>query len=215
MPLQAIIFDLDGTLIDSLSDIAIAANYALTTLHQPTHPRDAYRLMVGYGADVLFQKALPPAATHLVPQALDLYKEFYSRHPDDHAALFPGITDLLDTLARRGTPIAVLSNKPHVNTLLCVQQMLGRWPWHTVLGHRDNGPKKPQPDGALEIARALGLPPADIAFLGDSEPDMQTATAAGMLPLGALWGYRTPELLTACGARHLLHKPADLLPLLN
>lgn len=209
--MPAIIFDLDGTLIDSLGDITAAANHALASLGQPTHERDDYRLMVGYGADVLFQTALAPDAQHLLPEALGLFKTFYAAHPDDHTVLFPGVTELLDTLVADGVPIAVLSNKPHANTVLCVEQMLGRWTWSAVLGHREGVAKKPAPDGALEIARQLGLAPGEIYFLGDAEPDVQTAVAAGMIPIGALWGYRDAELLKQCGARDLIDSPLGLL----
>jgi phosphoglycolate phosphatase len=213
--MPAIIFDLDGTLIDSLGDITAAANHALTSLGQPTHTREAYRLMVGYGADVLFQKALAPDAQHLLPEALATFKQFYAQHPDDHTVLFPGVVEMLDALVQRSVPIAVLSNKPHGNTRLCVEQMLGRWQWSAVLGHRDGFAKKPAPDGALEIARQLGLAPHEVYFLGDAEPDVQTAVAAGMIPIGALWGYRDAELLKQCGARELIEKPQDLLDLIR
>ena len=128
---------------------------------------------------------------------------------------YEGVPALLDALTARGTPMAVLSNKPHDSTLAVVASFLARWHFAAVFGAREAIPVKPDPAGALEIAGLLGLPPADIAYLGDTNTDMQTATAAGMFPVGALWGFRTADELLENGARALLETPLELLPLLG
>lgn len=212
---MAIIFDLDGTLINSLDDIAAAANHALATLGQPTHTVEEYRYKVGYGADVLFQKALPADAQHLVPGALVRFKAYYAEHMDDHTRLYDGVGDMLDALQRRGIPLAVLSNKPHAATVAIVKKMLGRWQFAAVAGHRENVPKKPAPEPALALAAELQVEPRRVYFVGDAEPDMQTAAAAGMNAVGALWGFRSREELIHHGAKHLIAHPLELLDVID
>ena len=210
-----IIFDLDGTLINSLDDIAAAANHALRSLGLPTHTVEEYRYKVGYGADVLFQKALPSDQQHRISEALAQFKTYYAQHMDDHTRLYPQVPELLDALASLREPMAVLSNKPHAATQAIVQKMLGQWRWAFVAGHREGIAKKPAPEPALEVARELKAEPRRVHFVGDAEPDMQTAVAAGMIAVGALWGFRSREELVHHGAQHLIEHPLQLLELLE
>jgi phosphoglycolate phosphatase len=122
---------------------------------------------------------------------------------------------MLDALAARGTRLAVLSNKPHETTLKCVAGILPEWTFDCVLGQRPGIPKKPDPAGALEIAERMGLRPEEFLYLGDTGTDMLTAQAAGMLGVGALWGFRTAQELTAHGARHLVAAPLEVPGLLD
>lgn len=208
---HAIVFDLDGTLLDTLGDIAAAANHALSQLGQPTHPTEAYRMKVGHGSDVLMQRALPPDRHDLLEQALRLFKTYYTDHLNDRTRLYPGITEMLDALAARHLPLGVLSNKPEQATRACVQQLLGRWRWSAIAGHREDTPKKPDPTAALRIAHTIGVAPDQCWLVGDSDPDMQTATRAGMRPIGVTWGYRDRQLLIDHGADRLIDHPAQLL----
>ena len=212
-PFEAVLFDLDGTLIDSLADLAAAVNQALEKAGFAPHPVDAYRLMVGDGAPVLVQRALPPSARD--PQAIhrlcDAFETYYADHYTDHSRPYEGIVELLDALADKGLATAVLSNKPHAATLRCVSTLLPGHRFAAVLGAREGVARKPDPAGALEAAALLGIAPERFVYLGDSGLDMQTATAAGMLAVGALWGFRGEAELRDAGAHLLVRHPLALL----
>ncbi|MBI1370230.1 MAG: HAD-IA family hydrolase [Planctomycetes bacterium] len=210
---RTFIFDLDGTLLDTLSDIAAAGNFALTQLDRPTHPVAEYRMMVGNGADVLMQRALGPGHASLAAAGLKHFKAHYAEHLTDTSAPYPGIADMLDALAKRGAALAVLTNKPDAAAKKIVRTLLGRWNWVTIDGHRDHVPKKPDPTAALAIAKMTGTPPGACVFVGDSSTDMKTAVNAGMIAVGVLWGYRDRTDLVNHGAQHLIAHPADLLML--
>ncbi|NOX53686.1 MAG: HAD family hydrolase [Planctomycetes bacterium] len=214
---RGVCFDLDGTLLDTLHDIADAANSVLRQYSCPPHPVDAYRLMIGDGVNVLFQRALPPDRQdpELIQQCADGFRRAYAECWNVHTKPYPGIPELLDALTRRGLKLAVLSNKPHKHTRDCVAAYLSRWRFETVLGQRDDVPRKPDPAGAHEAAAEMGLPPEQILYLGDTAVDMQTARAAGMFPVGALWGYRSAEELRQAGAEVLIDRPSELLNLLD
>jgi phosphoglycolate phosphatase len=208
-----ILFDLDGTLLDSLGDLADAMNDALRSLALPTHPQQAFRRMVGDGARLLAERATPsPWRTdpHVVDTVFRRYVESYGRRWHLNSPPFAGIPELLDACTASRRPIAVLSNKPDVFTQQVVRTLLPRWPWAAIRGQSTGTPRKPSPDGALAVARDLGLDPADCLFVGDSGVDMACAAAAGMCGLGALWGYRDPAELTAAGARALLSHPSEV-----
>lgn len=217
MTIQGVVFDLDGTLLDTLSDIGGSVNEALAAMGFPTHDLDAYRFFIGDGRDVLIQRALPAAERNpaRIAEGARKYEDVYARRWNRDTKLYPGIAEMLDALVARGLPLAVLSNKPHPFTVQCVEHFLARWPFSAVLGQRPQVPKKPDPAGAFEAAEMLWSPPADIAYLGDTSVDMRTARAAGMHPLGVLWGFRTADELTAAGSEALLAHPADFLTWLD
>ncbi|MHB2017228.1 MAG: HAD family hydrolase [Candidatus Xenobia bacterium] len=207
--MRAIIFDLDGTLLDSLQDLADAMNAVLTARGLPTHPRDAYKGFVGDGITVLTQRALPPDCQGRVVECVAAMREEYRRRETMSTRPYPEIPELLAALRERRIPLAVLSNKPHEFTVSLVQQLLG--PFELVWGMRAEFPAKPDPTSALAIAAAMGVPPGAITFVGDTSIDMQTAGAAGMTPVGVLWGFRPGEELQRAGARHLIARPLQLL----
>lgn len=213
---QAVLFDLDGTLLDTLEDLANAMNKVLESRGVPVHPVEAYRLMVGDGVENLVKRALPEAMRD--PQNLALsvaaMREEYSRNWALRTRPYPGVPQLLDGLSSKEVPMAVLSNKPHDFTERMVAEMLGSWRFQVVLGERLGVPRKPDPTAALQIASQLGIPPRDFVYLGDTDTDMRTAVAAGMFPVGALWGFRTARELLSNGARRLLRTPQELLELL-
>jgi phosphoglycolate phosphatase len=217
MNFRAVLFDLDGTLLDTLDDLADSTNLALRQLGLPEHPVESYKRFVGDGFDNLIRRALPQAhsdsATLL--KCVNLTREHYAARWAEKTRPYDGIPELLDALTIHGVRMAVFSNKPDEFTQLCVQRLLAGWHFEVVLGARPTLPKKPDPAGALLIARQFQLQPAEIVYLGDTDTDMQTALAAGMFPVGALWGFRTAEELVAHGARTLIQKPLDLLPLLD
>ncbi|MCL1981235.1 MAG: HAD-IA family hydrolase [Proteobacteria bacterium] len=215
MRYNAVLFDLDGTLLDTLDDLAAAANQALILQGLPPHPIDAYRHLVGDGLRTLVDRMLPvdrrdPATVSALVAA---FTETYARTWHHRSAPYPGIKDLLDQLAARGVRMSILSNKPDAFTRLCVQQLLPHWHFEPLFGQREGVPKKPDPAAALEIARLLQLDPSRILYVGDSGVDMRTARGAGMDAAGVLWGFRDQAELIRTGAIHLVARPSDLLPI--
>jgi phosphoglycolate phosphatase len=216
MTYKAIIFDLDGTLLNTLDDLGNAMNRVLSDRGFPTHPIEQYRSFIGDGVEKLIKRALPEKNSNeaTVHTCIEAYLENYRKNWNRHTRPYQGIPELLDSLKERGLRIAVLSNKPHETTILCVEGFLQRWAFDAVLGHRDGIPHKPDPAGALEISKRLNTPPAAFLYLGDSGVDMETAVAAGMFAVGVLWGFRGAEELEERGAQALISHPLDLLNLL-
>ncbi len=213
MVFKAIIFDLDGTLLDTLQDLADAANSALAEMGLPPHPTEAYRWFVGDGAGKLMERVLPedrrdPTTCAL---AMQTFARRYSENWWKTTRPYPGVMPLLDELAARRMPLAVLSNKPDDFTQLCVEKLLGHHRFALVAGAKLNLPRKPDPAGALAMAGELKVAPDDCFYLGDTATDMQTALAAGMFPAGALWGFRTRDELHKAGAKALLQTPPEVL----
>ena len=210
---EAAVFDLDGTLLDTLGELADSGNAALEALGFPTHPEEAYRYFVGNGMESLVRRILPETARDAatVARGLEAVRGAYSRRWDASRP-YAGVPALLDALSAAGLPLAVLSNKPDDFTRLTVERLLGRWDFAFVRGVRDDTPPKPDPRGALDLARRLNVEPAACLYLGDTATDMETATGAGMYALGAVWGFRTPDELRDSGARALLEKPTDMIP---
>lgn len=217
MSIKAIIFDLDGTLLDTLNDIAHAANRALSLHGFPTHPTDDYRIFIGNGALKLFERALPEShrSEYMIEACCNEFKKDYRQNWHAQTSVYEGIADMLDALCARNLRLSILSNKPHEFTLKCVDTFLPEWPFEIVMGQQNGIAIKPDPAGALMIADRMGISPSDFLYLGDSDVDMKTATAAGMFAAGALWGFRTKEELIENGARALLYHPKELLALLE
>jgi phosphoglycolate phosphatase len=217
MRFKAVIFDMDGTLLDTLADIGHSVNRVLERHGFPVHPLDNYRYFIGDGSKLLIGRALPEKARQpeIIHACLQDYLVDYGEHMDHSARLFPGIPEVLDELTGKGMHLAVLTNKRHHLARACAGKFLVPWTFNPVLGFRDNVPAKPDPAGAIEIAGHLSILPAACIFVGDSDVDMATAKAAGMHGAGALWGYRTGEELNDAGASTLLKHPKDLLDLLE
>ena len=208
--IRAVLFDLDGTLADTLADLANATNWALTQLDCPTHPLNSYRYKVGDGARELCARALPADRQHLVDDAVQLMRSRYEKHCFESTRLYPGIPELVAGLAKRGYQLAVLSNKPDDFTKRMVAHYFKPSLFDAVRGQLPNVPLKPDPTAALQIAAELGVPPAQWLYLGDTNTDMRTAHAAGMLPVGVLWGFRDREELLESGTQHLVSKPGEV-----
>jgi len=217
MRCAAIIFDLDGTLLDTLADLANSVNTVLATHGLPVHDIDAYRYFVGDGVRVLMQRVLPQGeqSDDKLDAFVAAFRQEYDRNWNVETRPFDGVPEMLDALTARRLPLAVLSNKPDNYTKMCVAELLPRWTFDIVVGSRPDVPRKPDATAALEIARSLAAAPGQILYLGDTDVDMKTAARAGMFPVGALWGYRSREELEAGGARALVEHPSDLLALLS
>lgn len=213
MHIRGIIFDLDGTLVDTLPDIAAAVNAGRTALDLPPWPLSDVRRWIGEGLPTLCQRALTDAPHIPVEKMIPIVSAYYEAHRLDQAAPYPGVPELLDALTARAIPMAILSNKPHVHTLPMAQAIFGRWPFVAIEGYRLEERRKPDPRTALDIARAMRLEPDQVALIGDSDTDMRTAVNAGLTPVGATWGYRSREIITAAGALRLVDRPAEVLDL--
>jgi phosphoglycolate phosphatase len=212
----AVLFDLDGTLLYTLKDIADSVNQALGYLGFPPHQLNAYRYFVGDGREALAMRALPEhhrdKAT--VSKLASYIGDEYSKRWANNTLPYEGIEDLLDALTINHIKLAILSNKPHDITQVMVSKLLSKWQFQAVIGAQSSFPRKPDPSAALQIAQRLKTSPPEFLYLGDSDIDMKTATAAGMYAVGVLWGYRTAEELLSKGAKKLIQHPTDLLKLL-
>ncbi len=211
---RGIIFDLDGTLLDTLEDLCNSTNRVLERHGFASHPLDAYKYFVGDGMRMLTERALP--AAQRTPEIIEsVFREIhaeYDRHWGDITRPYAGIMELLEELQRRGLVMSVLSNKPDEFTATMVRKYFPDIPFKCVYGASDSIPRKPDPAGALRIATESGLTPDNILYLGDTLVDMKTAVAAGMFPIGALWGFREESELRAGGAKLLLKHPGAMIP---
>ena len=217
MAYGAVIFDLDGTLLDTLQDLAGSMNRVLQQLGFPEHPPEAYKYFVGDGMVNLARRALPAAERReeVVTRAAEGLRAEYGRRWQEQTKPYPGIPELLQTLNRLEIKLGVLTNKVHDFAKLMIAAYFPEITFAAVMGAQPPRPLKPDPVGALIISQELAVPPAATVFVGDSGNDMQTATAAGMYAAGALWGFRTAAELRESGAALLLAKPGDLLTLFN
>jgi phosphoglycolate phosphatase len=217
VPFRAVLFDLDGTLLDTLEDMGDAMNRVLAARGFPPHPIDAYRSFVGDGMAMLVIRALPEDKRddETVRSCFEAYLADYGRNWNVKTRLYDGVADMLNALTARGLKRAVLSNKQEEFTRRCVNEFLACWSFDAVLGQREGVPLKPDPTAAREIAHTLDCPVESFLYLGDSPVDMQAAIAAGMVPVGVLWGFRSAEELRAAGARTLIGRPLEILALLD
>lgn len=217
MHFKAVLFDLDGTLLDTLEDLGNAANRVLTRNGFPAHNVDTYRYLVGEGAVMLMHRALPEDKRNedTIRVCVQAFREEYGQNWNVKTKPYDGVAEMLDALRAYGLKMAVLSNKPDDFTKRCVTEFLPHWTFDMVLGQSDLIPLKPDPSGAREIAKCLNIPPSNFIYLGDTAIDMKTAATAGMFPVGALWGFRTGRELQENGAKILIKRPRELLHLLD
>jgi phosphoglycolate phosphatase len=213
MTCNAVIFDLDGTLLDTLQDLVNTLNTVLALHNYPVHTIDECRFLVGHGMRELVRKALPEGVG--TQETIDLLlPEFMAHYADNwnrSSRPYPGIGAMLDTLDEQGIKLAILSNKADNFTRLCAEFLLKEWKFEVVMGHHSGIAHKPDPEGALLVARMLGEEPSSILYVGDSGIDMLTATRAGMFPLGVLWGFRPESELLEFGAKALVQHPEDII----
>jgi phosphoglycolate phosphatase len=217
---RAVLFDLDGTLLDTLEDIALTMNSVFGRRGYPPFSLAECRLMVGEGMEVLVRRALrraggPEDAGDLTVTAIVReYRTEYENAWRAHSHPYPGVFGLLEGLRARGVRTAVLSNKSHPFTEEMTRELLP-FDFDVVRGAVPGVPYKPDPAAAVAIASEMGLPAAEFVFVGDTSVDMETSRAAGMFPVGVLWGFRDAEELASSGAAVLLASPTDLLRILD
>lgn len=217
MMFNALIFDLDGTLLNTLEDIASSGNTVLARHGFPGHDLDDYRYFVGEGSAMLVERMLPAGKRddNSVKLYLGEYSEEYSRNWNMTTKPYDGVPEVLDGLKALGLKLAVLSNKQDEDTKKCVTEFLPDGSFDIVMGYNGAIPHKPDPTGALQIADLLNVVPEQILYVGDTAIDMKTAVAAGMFPVGAVWGFRSSQELKDNGAQILIERPQEILRLLD
>jgi len=216
MKYNGVVFDLDGTLLNSLADIADSVNAALAAAHLPVHSLEAYLYFVGDGLDTLIQRVIPPKLPHaasVCDTLMEAVRREYGHRWSNKSQPYPGINAMLSGFSARQVSMAVLSNKPHSFTVTIVKHFFPSIPFRVVYGVSEQVPKKPDPAGALMIAQQLRLHPREIIFAGDTNTDMYTARAAGMVPVGVTWGFRPEAELQSAGAQYIAHCPQDIVRL--
>ena len=217
MKFKAICFDLDGTLLNSLADIANCTNELLLKRGFPTHNINNFRYFVGNGVKNLITLSLPKEAINK-KLIKEFQKDFEDKYRDNwYKTTIPyeDIPELLDELINLDIKLSILSNKPQEFTSLAVKRLLPNWQFEAVLGQLEDIPKKPSPEGFLIIKNQLQLSSKEFIFVGDTGTDMKTAVAAGCYPVGVLWGFRSEEELKDNGARKIISKPLELLEIIN
>ena len=217
MTARAVIFDLDGTLLDTLDDIADSMNRVFAARGLAIHPVGAYRYFVGSGAEELAFRSLPEdeRSPEMISRLVSDFQAEYRSGWNVKTRHYPGIEGMLERLRGMGIPTAVFSNKPQEFTRLAVDEYFPGYPFAAVIGQRDGVPLKPDPAGAEEIGRTFGLSAGEILFLGDIGVDMETARRAGNFPVGASWGFRPVEELNKSGAEKIIDRPEEIFNLLK
>ncbi|MCC8188307.1 MAG: HAD family hydrolase [Bacteroides sp.] len=212
---RLVIFDLDGTLLNTIADLAQSTNYALTQLGYPTHPQEAYPLMVGNGINKLLERALPEKerTDENVRRMREAFVPYYDVHNTEWSIPYPGIPELLSGLHRQGTLLAVASNKYQEATEKLVRYYFPAIPFQMVLGQRKGVPVKPDPAIVHEILDHTQIASEEVLYIGDSGVDMQTALNSGVTVCGVTWGFRPRAELESFHPHHMVERAADILPL--
>ena len=212
MEFDAVIFDLDGTLLDSLEDIAAAANLVLTEIDKPTYPVADYKRLVGDGLAMLFQRAVPECESRpeLREECLRRFEAAYLDCWNNRSKPYEGIENLLKTLSERRMRMSVLSNKGDAFTKRCVQHFFGNVEFEIVLGQTERFPRKPDPASAKWLAEQFAVDIDRIAYVGDTNTDMKTALGGGLYAIGVTWGFRPESELVAAGAMQICNDVGQL-----
>lgn len=208
---KAVIFDLDGTLLNTIEDLADSCNLALSTLGHPTHPTDAYFYFVGNGITTLARRILPGSTCmdNEIAECVALISSHYNSKWQCKTSVYPGILDLLHSMQQQHIILNVLSNKNETTVQRMVTHFLGDFSFRHVFGAVDNFKKKPNPGRALALATKLQMEPCELMFIGDSKVDMQTAQNAGMFSVGVTWGFRSRQELVEHGGQIIIDSPMD------
>ena len=209
--IHAVVFDLDGTLLDTIPDIAGALNRALAACGLPTHPVRRVETFVGGGIRDAVRKAVPAdTPDETLERILEIYKEDYCSRCTEQTARYPGVPEMLERLLQHGFALGVLSNKTEATAQKIVRTYFPDVPFRCVLGRVDGRPLKPDPAAAVPVLEALGLPAGEVAYAGDSGTDILFAKAVGMIPAAAPWGYRSRDELVEKGALLVPENPREL-----
>lgn len=209
--IKACIFDCDGTLLDTLLSIAVSANRALKDYGLEEIPVEDYKRMVGDGAGELVKRCLKKAGGGDFEKVYKRYREYFTENCMYEVKPYEGICEMLEKLKGQGMMSAVLSNKPHLETVDVIEKSFPKGTFEMILGADPKLPRKPAPDGALKIAKCFGMKPEECLYIGDTNTDMQTGNSAGMQTVGVLWGFRERKELEENQARFIVSKPEEIL----
>lgn len=214
---KLVIFDLDGTLLNTIADLAMATNHALQQLGYPTHDTDTYRFFVGNGINKLLERSLPEEEKNEANtmRLRALFVPYYDEHNADLSTPYPGIPTLLQELQQRGLMIAVASNKYQSATVKLIHQYFPQISFVEILGQREGIPVKPDPSIVFDIIQKTGVGKEDVLYVGDSNVDMQTAHNAGVDAIGVAWGFRPRTELEALQPLAVIDKAEELLDYLS
>lgn len=216
--IKAVLFDLDGTLVNSLDDIASAVNNTLAAMGHPTHPTESFKIFAGNGIRKMIERALPENARDekTVEKTLKSFFEYYGRHCADLSYAYEGITDVLKELKNMGIRICVVSNKAQRMTDLVVPAVFGsEITFDAVVGQNDGIPCKPQPHMAYVAMNEIDVNADECLFVGDSYTDILTGNSAGNVSVGVLWGFRDLKELKDAGARFIIKEPKEIISLIK
>ena len=211
--MKAVLFDLDGTLLDTLEDLTIAVNFALTKMGFPKRRPDEIRRFLGNGAANLVRSSLPQGKEAALEETLPIFRSYYEKHNQEKTCPYPGILPLLDHLKEDGFSLAVISNKPDYAV-----QPLAKKHFPTIdyaVGEKEGVARKPAPDSIFQALTVLGVEKQSALYVGDSEVDLETAKAAGIPCIAVTWGFRDPDHLIAAGAKHLAHTAEELYKMIH
>ena len=212
---KAVIFDLDGTLLNTIDDLSDAVNYTLTKYCYPTHTVEDYKYKVGNGMRKLLERSLPEGRNTEadIDNAMEIFMPYYAKHKMDKTAPYENIPELLKELKSRGIKTAVVTNKAHSAAVPLIDEVFPLL-FNCVTGQKDGVPTKPDPTAVFDTMKTLDVTADECIFVGDSAVDMQTAKNAGCFALGVLWGFRKADELIENGADKLISEPKELLNLL-
>ena len=205
------IFDMDGTLINTLEDLADSVNEMLAHYNLPPRTLDEVRIFVGNGAKILMQRATESTDENFINDALKFYDGCYSRHLLNKTKPYAGIVELLTALQNKNIPVAICTNKQHFAAVALAEKIFPAIKFSAVIGDA----KKPNPARALEIMEKIGVKPAEVAYFGDTSVDMKTALNAGFLPVGVTWGFRAESELVSSGAKFIIHRAEEIFDLIE
>lgn len=209
---EAVIFDLDGTILNTLDDLADSANHVLAAQGFPTHPTEQYKTFVGNGIPKLIQRILPVDASDEVFECtLAEFGKYYNAHKNDKTAPYAGIPEMLTELKSQGLKLCVLSNKQHDLSVQIVKHHFGEDTFDLIRGKMEQFPAKPDPASCNDVISLLNIPRSNILYVGDSNVDMQTGHNAGLTKCGVSWGFRSVDELKSAGADYIADSPQDIL----
>lgn len=215
--IKLVIFDLDGTLLNTIDDLAQSVNFVLEKYNYPTHGVEQYKHFVGDGITKLIERAMPESqrTAEFISKLQADFVEYYAQHNKDYTKPYDGIVELLDKLKDRGITLSVASNKHHQATVALIDHYFGCDRFSVVYGKREGIRPKPDPTIVFDIVRKCGVSIAEVIYVGDSDTDMQTAQNASVLSVGAAWGFRTQKELEEHGAKYVIDTPKELLDLIK
>lgn len=215
MKIKAVFFDMDGTLVDSMNDLAVATNYAMGKFGYPAKPTENYAYYAGNGIYVMIERALEPNKVDdkTLKDIRDTFFQYYKDHCTVHTTVYEGVTELVEKLKQNGIKIGCITNKVEPIAYNIINHFFGGM--DVIYGQVDGIPNKPDPTLTIKAFNDLGIKPQECLFVGDTAVDMETAHNSGAVALGVLWGFRTEDELRNAGAEYIVDKADEILEIVN